>query len=332
MGWSTVWVIGANVEEQLAPYDFNKDIPADPRLNVDVLDYMRAVFLGGVRCLCTVDSTGKIYLPWDESFPTYKGWVGSPPALPKGRRLESLPAKDIMSFDAWAKFFYTGMGYGMRFKLLSQTQELGDLTYRGFRVDGWIRIDDDDRIVEWVRIPQGIWESWSVGCHDGSGAMILKQDRTGELKYRTGRELPGTSYSAKKGEIDFSAMREEAMRGAAIAWDAHMALDAAIGRGANTPDQAVYKVLEAANIRDVYRFTIFPRQRTREEYINSLGDSEGKLYIWEYILDSRWYKPMCMPGHDPNNPVNDAEWRRRVDALWNGLPDDTLITLVSCKV
>lgn len=328
-----LWVIGPDIERQLAPYQNEKDIPYDSSLNVDVLDYMRAVFLGGINCTCTVDSTGKIYPPWDEVFRTDQAWVeGNPLALPKSRRLKQVPANGVMSFADWAKFNYTRTRhYGLRYKLLSGAQEAGDMAYHKNYLNGWIRIDDG-QVTEWVRVPKGQWFSWKIGYDDGSAALVLKKGATGELKYRNGHELPGTTYSAKKGEIDFSAMREEAMRSAAIAWDAHMTLDSATGRGANTPDQEVYEVLRAANIRDIYRFTAFPRQGMREEYVNAFGSSEEKLDLWDYVFESRWYEPMLMPGREHNNPINISEWQKRTDAFWDGLPDDTLITRVSCKV
>ncbi len=100
MGGCTVWVIGQDVEGQLAPYEnaIERGYPYASSLSMDVLDYMKEVFLGGINCACTVDAAGKIYPPWDEVFQPYKPWVHSPTPLPEGRRLKNLAAKDIMSF------------------------------------------------------------------------------------------------------------------------------------------------------------------------------------------------------------------------------------------
>lgn len=242
MGSFSVLVIGEDVDKQLAPYisdpQTGESIPYDLSLNVDIQEEMHDIYLQSFST-CFVDPQGRICSPWEsrfwrDEFESERGKeltsiecavtegrarfsyylpagykrkvkVRQRLVLPKGYQLIKVPTNNIISFTEWAREKYNDYMGGYEILDQSQVPLPEEMQYK----NGWIRINDNGAVSEWVNISQAHLSSWQVGDRDayGKGVFSLKPDASGEPKYQNGDELPGFTNSARKRDIVFELMR-----------------------------------------------------------------------------------------------------------------------------
>lgn len=180
--------------------------------------------------------------------------------------------------------------------------------------------------------PNRKWDWWVVGGR-WSGFLTLK----------SGRKVD----EARKGDIDFEAMRNAAGAEAAAKWD-----KANAARNGGTWDtwEHVRDVLHAGNIdaaRQAYHAQpakdavakaldhpwngVDEYLKPRDQYIQQARDRATVLY--GVVKDGQWLAKGEMGWFGmSSDDVSQDEWNRKVNEMLDALPDDTLITVVDCHI
>jgi hypothetical protein len=235
MGHMKVLIIGDNFRDQLSKYQRAEQAPATNRhlVAVDYLEEAKQEFAVG-RVSFFQDADGNLHDPSDAKF-CRAAHGEKQPLLPKGFKEVRLPAKGRISFLDWVKRVN---GYDM----LSEHQ-VRDV--EGKHRLGWNRVNADGEIIEMFAagIPGGFYD-WLSSTDD---AFQLKPGATGMAINDDGEEatVAGFAGSAKKGAIDFDAMREVMRTAAAERWDRAVAAVArAAGAQSWVPFEALWKKYE----------------------------------------------------------------------------------------
>lgn len=210
---------------------------------------------------------------------------------------------------------------------------------------------DGDTIIKAVNRtnPNKKWDWWVVGGR-WQGMLLLKPGRDGESG-RAGlmgsRHPNGGVDQALKGDVDFDKMRDQAGERAGAkhdqmaaiidgrTWDAWKDVAERNG-GYNDAARAEYNaqpVIAAYKASEHYSpFGTFDDFRvTREEYVQAARD--GAITTFAVLKDGQWYQrgEMGWWGTVSDRKDDDA-WDREFTALLDGLPDDTLLTVVDCHI
>jgi len=236
MGHCTVLVIGENAQDQFDK--FQRAEYAHPTQNrhfvvIDVLEENRARYARETQRMLR-DAGGALHDPWDARFwrPLVAGDEDAVPTtrpiatnltnrtrqyVPEGFREEQVPVRELQSFREWIT-----RRHGFKVLEPNETPDLAD-KHRG----GWLRVDPAGEIVEAMdrTIPGGEWD-WFERTID---VFKLKPGASG-LSIRDGeRVVHDRAGAARKGDIDFDAMRADEAQADAALWDR-----AAAARGALT--------------------------------------------------------------------------------------------------
>jgi hypothetical protein len=298
MSHFTVLVIGDDVEGQLAPYHEFECTGRDDQYvqNIDRLAEAREGFASS-------GGNGETFVQWVE------GWYGWRP-VPEGE----------------------------------EPDLAGEHKY------GWYRLTADGDVTEAIdrTNPNRKWDWWVIGGR-WTGHFKLKPGASG-VAGRPGlfadRAEPGYADQARKGDIDFDAMRDEAGHKAGERYDRARAL---IGehpiRTWDEVREAHPGEIEAARKefwgqpaavalkadRDLAWDGPSEFAVSREEYVEKAR--RGAVRTFALVKDGQWYERgkmgwfACVSGEK-----DEAEWDQEFAALLDGLPNDTLLTVVDCHI
>lgn len=231
---------------------------------------------------------------------------------------------------------------------------------------GWVRVNDAGEVLEVINRtnPNKRWDWWVVGGR-WTGFFRLREEAEGvlgrpgtfeqiapaheRLALATKRREERRADQARKGDVDFDAIRDEAAERAAETYDR---VHAVIAGRAIRPWEEVREAypgdLEAARkayreqpaIRDlnadgdlmweifegVERFLV-----SREAFLQRARIAAVQTFA--VVKDGQWYERGRMGWfacvHDEKDP---HAWDREFAALIDGLPDDTLLTVVDCHI
>lgn len=311
MSHFSVLVIGDNVEEQLAPYHEFECTGEDNEFvqNVDKLAEAQEDYA----------NYGK---GEDQTFAEFvEGWYGLNPVGP------------------------------------GEQPDLG-----GEHKYGWLRATLEGDVTEAVRRtnPNKHWDWWIVGGR-WTGFFWLKPGRTGELgdigvpdRFASHEERVALAIErtvkadrALKGDIDFAAMRAEAVQKAGDLYDRARVLigdrpfqtweevrdahpdniEAAWDAYGSQPAVQALRDSEDTELR-WYKPDEF--QVSREEYTRRAGDAAVRTFA--VVKDGQWYEKGAMGWFACVSNEKGDEWDSEFAALLDGLPDDTLLTVVDCHI
>lgn len=209
MGHLTILVIGDNFRDQLSKYQRAEQAPRTNRHLVAV-DYLEEARQNFEVCWTSFiqDADGNLHDPADAKF--FRAAHGEKQLLlPKGFKEVRLPAKGRISFLEWVRRVN---GYD----ILSEHQARDTL---GKHRLGWNRLNAAGDIIEMFAagIPGGFYD-WFSSTND---FFQLIPGTTGIVINDVGEESTVTGFagSAKKGAIDFDAMRETVHAATAERWD-----------------------------------------------------------------------------------------------------------------
>lgn len=185
--------------------------------------------------------------------------------------------------------------------------------------------------------PNKTWDWWLVGGR-WSSWLKLKSGARADI--------------ARKGDIDFEAMRNEAGDRAAAQWDTvRGALQKAGAPVAWTTWEHMRDVAHAGKIEDarnayksqpsvktieaVSEFSLRPDtdqyMTPRADYIQQARDRATVLYA--VVMGGQWIAKGDMGwwgmSHDK---VSEADWCAKINSMIDALPDDTVITVVDCHI
>ena len=218
---------------------------------------------------------------------------------------------------------------------------------------GYAVVDSEGNLIKAVKRtnPNKKWDWWVVGGR-WSGFFKLKDGATGSLGEpglmgSCRSAAPNRADQCTKGSIDIAGMRDDAGREAGEHWDKASA--AANGLAweswVKCRDDLFKDDIQAA--RDFYNgqapvkaikaafddFFLAPDtfQVSREEYVNTARNRALSTYAVLYKGEWSARGEMGWFGIS-DDKVSEADWSRLFNELIDGLPDDTLLTVVDCHI
>lgn len=358
MSHFAVLVIGADIENQLAPYHefectgLNNEFVQD----VDVTDEAREEFAGRTETRLKApdgslhnffDEEGNWRPEFSQPDPSYKPlFKGDNPRrtyfVPEGYEKIEVPASEVSTFVEFA-----GDWYGRKVVPFGQQPDKeGEHKY------GYILVDESGEAVKVVRRtnPNKKWDGWKVGGR-WSGWLKLKPGADGEkgskgLMGSCSNDGEGYADHALKGAIDFDGMRDEAGRAAAERWHK---VNIATG-GTPWETWETVRAKHPGNIEEARReYHAQPSKEaaskaldnpwdgvdeylvTLDQYVQQERDRSTVLYA--VVKDGKWIAKGNMGWFGMSNDTEDqSDWNRKVNEMLDAMPDDTPITVVDCHI
>lgn len=207
---------------------------------------------------------------------------------------------------------------------------------------------DDIGLYSWSTYnPQSKWDWYKVGGR-WTGHLILKHGRDGDLGspgLMTPHAKPGTADVARKGDVDFDAMKMEAAVEAGDRFDRYAALLAKHGPALAWDDveaptieerRAVYwaqplvDALSKQNLLPWGGKGIGEYEVGREAYVAEAARQAPTTYAM--VAEGAWKARNEMGWFGMDRGEEDPRW---LDFWWrmvDGLPDDALLTIVDCHI
>lgn len=243
--------------------------------------------------------------------------------------------------------------YGMEERVVSSEDQV-DKTGDGKHKYGYAVITDGKLVKAIDRTnPNKKWDWFLIGGR-WAGYFKLKpgcEGACGKPGLMTPPAEAGYVDSAKKGDIDIDAMRDEAGQKAAASWDKANAIIGDKLEGFipwKTMRDEVWPEDQRDAARDAYHaqpavaalgqagdFGIFASVEKyavpRDQYIQAARDSA--ITTFAVIKDSKWHERGSMGWWGAVSDEKDLdEWNKQFSDLVDGLPDDTLLTVVDCHI
>lgn len=312
-------------------------------------------------------SGGNATLSWtSKDWKDGQGYRTKVHQIPDGWEDVEVPRAQVESFAEWAAGWYGR-------ELLDEGTE-PDLA--GAHKYGWITVRRQAATaeagpVEVIGIfdrtnPNKQWDWWVIGGRWSNflrlkpevAAMreqLVREDKldpfaVGERSFLIRDEGAGPDYlhanQAKKGDVDFQAMRDEAAEEAREEWrKAH-----AVIAGREVPiwkdmlgEEPTREHVEAMRkayqenpvVRDLYKAKFYDGLErlacTEDEY--AARAAEGAVRTFAVVRDSIWHERGSMGWFGMvSDEKDEGEWNRQFNELLDGLPDDALLTVVDCHI
>jgi hypothetical protein len=354
----SVLVIGPDVEAQLQPYHEFECTGTDDQYvqNVDITEKAREEFSESTT-LRMADPSGKLFDAYEDRFyfdPTPEemkilgpiagsgsgsglswtskdwgdglGYRAKIHKIPVGWKEVKIPVSEVETFAEWVEGWYgvEPLQEGFFPDLLSKHKY------------GWCRVNEGGEVIEVIdRTNQNAHWDWYVVGGRWAGKLTLK----GGIK----------ADQSKKGGVDWERMKNEAGKEAGERWDAAHAVIA--GRSVEPWKSFMSKVddksitLEAArkdyNAQDVVKdmrenegtrwFNVEKFLVSREEYVQS--NRSAAIATFAVVKDGTWYERGRMGWWGCVSDEKDQdEWNQQFADLLDGLPYDTMLTVVDCHI
>ena len=211
-----------------------------------------------------------------------------------------------------------------------------------------MRQDSPEQFEAVIKKYKGKEESIRKAC-DLQDLVIYPEHTVGEPGILTSKAEPGYADSARKRDIDFAGMRDEAGEKAGSNYDKMLAVI-----GADLEDfiswdkmreeifpgdmeaartayhgQAAKKALQTAEDTDLRWNNIEDFLCTREEYIEKARAKA--ISTFAVLMGGKWYEKGKMGWWACVSNEN-ADWSEEFGKLLDGISDDTLLTVVDCHI
>lgn len=348
MSHFTVLVIGPDHEKQLQPFhEFECTGTNDEFVkDVDETADKRDEFASDTRTVVKMPS-GEIVSAYDERFyrPARPGEEHSGGRYGKVRELPAGLVPYEARFESvadWAD--YNGS------KVLRPGEE-PDL--EGDHKFGYVRVDDAGQIVNAVdrTNPNAKWDWWTVGGR-WSGFLKLKpgaEGSVGEPGVMGSRFASGDDRAdqARKGDIDFAGMRDQAGDKAAALWDKANAITGGQSWDSWEKVRETVKPIEAAREfyhqqpavaalkagdREAFGWDLDDALAgTREAYVQTARNKA--LSTFAVLSRGEWTERGRMGWFAcVSDEMDRGRWDQLFNDMLDGLPDDTLLTIVDCHI
>ncbi|HDR9199324.1 TPA: hypothetical protein QDB48_000595 [Burkholderia vietnamiensis] len=354
MSHFSVLVIGNDVEKQLQPYhEFECTGENDEFVqDVDKTDEARTEFSEQTETRLKA-SDGSLHSFFDGNGnwrPEFSQPDPDAPSFAPGRRtrfvppgyeLVEVPAAQVRTFADWLAGWY-----GMALVPFGEAPDT-ESTHKF----GYIMLDEAGNVTKAIKRtnPRKQWDWWVVGGR-WSGFLKLKDGATGArgrpgLMGACSHDGPGRADVARKGDVDFGGMRDAAGDKAAERWD--KAAEIHRGRtwepwlvvgprtGYNDVARELYHgqtvVQELRKVFDNPFHGIDEYLTPRNEYIQAAREAAVAPYA--IVKDGQWLAKGEMGWFGiSTDHGSESEWNGKVNELLDGLPDDTIITVVDCHI
>lgn len=269
-------------------------------------------------------------------------------SVPEGFEKVEVPTSQVETFAEWVDDYY-----GRKVVPFGTEPDLtGEHKY------GYVLVDAAGEVIKLINRtnPDRHWDGWVVGGR-WSGFLKLKDGAEGALGRKglmgsCANEGPGYADQALKVAIDFAGMRDAAGERAAQRWDkaaaakvaAFLAKDATWDswdevRGRTDSIEAAREAYNAqppvAAIREAFKEEFFLRPdqflASREDYVQAARDQACAPYA--VVKDGQWIAKGDMGWFGmSDDKVEQADWNRKVNEMLDGLPGDTMLTIVDCHI
>lgn len=253
--------------------------------------------------------------------------------------------------------------YGLEDKIVddeSKVEKVGNTCAHKF---GYAIVKDNKLIKAVNRTnPNRKWDWYQVGGR-WSGFLKLKEGATGQNGRRSwanpGENDAGYCDQARKCDIDFDGMRNEAGEEAGKKWDLfhkhlghliegfvtweemrarHVSIDNARDEYHNQPLRKRMSELSSrdSNLSEDDRtffvwLDIEPYLVTREQHVQSARNRA--IATFAVVKDSKWFEKGEMGWWGIVHDEKDQEdWNRQYNELLDSLPEDTMLTVVDCHI
>lgn len=285
--------------------------------------------------------------------------------VPEGLTKVEAPTKDFKSFAEFIEGYYGHkiVPFGQQPNLLPTTDENGYDIASNHKY-GYTLVDEKgDVIATYDRTnPNKKWDGYVIGGR-WNGFFKLKEaavgliGEVGSLALANDYEEPGADRAdiLMKGDIDIQGMRDEAAREAterhilfentvsgmpkAITWEEAQAKHTTEVDGKPTVnweaardefnEQPAINALRANH--DTIWFHYEDYNVPREQYVQSFRDNA--LSTFAVVKDGKWFERGTMGWWGAvSNEKDKSAWNRQMTELIDGLPDDTLLTVVDCHI
>lgn len=342
MSHFTVLVIGPDVEKQLQPFHEFECTGTDDEFvqDLDILEDARAEFPNSTRSMVRLVD-GTVCSRYDERFghtdPTTgaRSWT-----LPADADQFEEPYPSLAEYLRAERHEHFVVGAG-------QEPDLADTHKYGYAL-----VDEHGEVIKAVRRtnPNKKWDWWVLGGR-WAGHLRLKPGAIGQMGRRGQRmsvESTGRADRAFKGDVDFEGMRAAAADEQGVHYDRVREVIADRDwrswetiREVDHPGsieaarvayhaQPVIADLAATNLLGMYdspdRYRV-----TRDEFVAAARDASYSTFA--LLKDGEWYESGRMgwwgTASDKKEP---SVWNREFSKLVDGLPDDTLLSIIDCHI
>ncbi len=370
MSHFSVLVIGENVRNQLQPYHEFECTGTDDEFvqDIDITEDRRAEFSTAARSMVRCPDGSLASLHDDRFF--------RDPTEDEHLKIGVIAGSGVGHGISWtSRDWGDGRGYRAKVRSVPEGYEEIEVPFESFRdylrdycgipelsIDnpldlveahkyGYTRIvnGEIERVVYRTN-PNKKWDWWEVGGR-WSGFLKLKAGATGELGQRglmgsCANSGPDRADVARKGDIDFDGMRDEAGKEAAARWDKA----AAAHKGKTWDDWTTVRQRHPGNInaaRDEYHAQEVKEAVSkamgnpwngvdeylvpRDQYVHEARDRATVLYAM--VMDGKWIAQGEMGWFGmSSDDCSEYEWNRHFNEVLNDLPDDATITVVDCHI
>lgn len=334
MSHFTVLVIGNNPEDQLKPFQENNmgDCPREFMEFNDSEDEYQKEYAEGTREMIVMED-GSLVSPYDERFkqktandPFGLRSSGRGYLYPAGTTKREVPFKEL---------------YGSVEEFVSD--------YHGTKS----RDPEKGRYGYWDN-PNKKWDWYSLGGR-WTGMLKMRQGdatpmaRLGRPGLMTDPAEAGHADQARKRDVDWAGMREEAADKAGAKYDKALAvIDGRSFRSWEEIREApefksdidgarkeyhAQTVVEDLRKAELIGFETGPEQFrvTREQYLERARQKAVQTFA--VLKDGKWYERGEMGWWGVVHDEKDQEeWYRQYASLLDGLPDDTLLSVYDCHI
>jgi hypothetical protein len=371
MSHFSVLVIGENVEQQLAPYhEFECTGRNDEYVvDVDKTEEARSEYESNTTTRYR-DPDGNLHDPYEDRFyrdPTEeeikeagplgfgsfgsrngvshyskdwgdgRGYRAKIHFIPDGWEEIKVPTSTVKSFRDFCEDWYDG-------KPLVEG-EAPDLEEA--HKYGHLLVNANGEVIRLIdrTNPNKKWDWWIVGGR-WTGWLKLKPGADGSVGkpgLMTAPAAVGTADIARKGDVDFEAMRAEKGAEAGSLWDKVRRItqdtwESVRERFEKIDDarsfyreQPAIKALEASKDRDFSWNIDDALAGPREAFVQAARDRATSPFA--IVKDGQWYAKGRMGWWGMSNDDGTQEdWNRRVSELLDSLRDDTRLTVVDCHI
>lgn len=358
MSHFSVLVIGENVTEQLQPYHEFECTGTDDKYvqDVDVTEEARAAFAKCTRSMLRKLADGSLHDFFDAkgewrpefSRPDEKDSLGCRRRVkfvPEGYEETEVDASTQESLAEWAADYY-----GTKVVFHGDTPDKADAHKYGY-----ILTDDAGNVTSIIdrTNPNKTWDWWQVGGR-WSGFLRLKNGANGVrgkkgLLGSCANDGPGRADIARKCDVDFEGMRNDAGEKAGAKWDKAQVLTAGVTWESWS---SIYARLGSQNV-ELARTTYH-----EQPSVKALRESKDDDFSWDIddtlagsreayvpaarnracspyalVMNSEWISKGRMGWFGmSDDKLEQDEWDRKVNELLDSLPDDTALTIVDCHI
>lgn len=364
MSHFTVLVIGEKPEVSLAPYHKFECTGVDDQYvqDIDITEEARTDYESQTATRLR-DGSGAIHNPFDErgewrtefSREDGEGFMRRRKLfVPAGYEEVEVPRKDVETF---AKFVSDNYGYTPIALSSGNVLTAVSTILKEEHKYGYALADENGTITKVVRRsnPAKKWDWYMLGGR-WNGFFRLKagaasgtiSEPSWTAQYGGACADTGQADQARKRDIDFEAMRNEAGEKARTQWEAaHRITGSQVWESWKSVRERIVKIDEARTFYHYQPAIKAFRESKDDRFTHPFAEldefllpssvfvqqaRDGAVSTWAIVHDGQWIEKTAMGWWGMSAEVDQTEWDRKHTELIDSLPDDTLLSVYDCHI